>query len=255
MTVKLIQVTDLHLPLPGHKLFGLDPYERLDACLRHIATHHADADLVIISGDLAHDGDPDAYESLRMRLQAFSPPVQLMLGNHDHRAAFRRSFPSESQAGGGFVQKAMDTAQGRIVTLDTLLEGHTEGHMCPERLSWLDERLAEALGRRAFLFLHHPPFAIGIPSLDPSRLVQGEELMDILRRHGNVEHIFAGHVHRRVSGMWNGIGYSTLTGTSHQSAANFHDGTFAVSFEAPTYSVILIDPASLAIHAVEFLDC
>lgn len=251
MTVKLIQITDLHLPLPGRKLFGLDPYERLDACLRHVATHHADADLVIISGDLTHDGDPEAYEMLRVRLDAFSPPVQLMLGNHDRRDAFQTSFLVEAEAG-GFVQSATQTGEGIVITLDTLLEGHTEGHLCAARLRWLDERLAEVRERRVFLFLHHPPFAIGIPSLDASRLLQSGELLEILRRHGRVEHIFAGHVHRRVSGLWNGIGFSTLTGTSHQSAANFRDGTFAVSFEAPTYSAILIDRSSLAIHSVEF---
>src|ERR1700689_4557259 len=56
-TMKLIQITDIHLVRPGKKLFDTDPGERLRLCLADIARCHADADLVVVTGDLAHNGE------------------------------------------------------------------------------------------------------------------------------------------------------------------------------------------------------
>ncbi len=41
---KLILLTDLHMVPEGHRIIGLDPYQRLEAGIDHINRHHADAD-------------------------------------------------------------------------------------------------------------------------------------------------------------------------------------------------------------------
>src|SRR5437868_15466615 len=91
--MKLMQITDIHLSKPGEKLFDTDPGERLRLCLADIATHHRDADLVVVTGDLAHGGDPAAYRALREALDAFPLPTQLLIGNHDDRRNFLACFP------------------------------------------------------------------------------------------------------------------------------------------------------------------
>ena len=83
--MKIIQVTDLHLPEPGALLFGLDPFARLAACVDDINRNHADADLVVMSGDLANDGERGAYVGLQEKLKVLRPPVRMMMGNHDDR--------------------------------------------------------------------------------------------------------------------------------------------------------------------------
>ena len=50
--MKIIQITDTHLMQRGTELLGLNPYERLDACIASIIEFHADAELCIITGDL-----------------------------------------------------------------------------------------------------------------------------------------------------------------------------------------------------------
>lgn len=47
--MKLIHLTDTHFVRPGLRLFGLDPQARLDAAVDDINTHHANADLVVIT--------------------------------------------------------------------------------------------------------------------------------------------------------------------------------------------------------------
>ena len=91
--MKIIQLSDPHLMTPGGLLYGSDPLTRLEACHADIGKNHADADLVVISGDLTNDGERAAYAALRERLAQFSPSCRLMLGNHDDRALFLEMFP------------------------------------------------------------------------------------------------------------------------------------------------------------------
>ncbi|WP_258589037.1 metallophosphoesterase [Mesorhizobium sp. AR02] len=152
--MKIIQLSDPHLMAPGGLLYGSDPLARLDACLADIGKNHADAELVVISGDLTNDGERAAYVALRERLAQFSPPCRLMLGNHDDRALFLEMFP-DAAAEQGFVQSVFDGSEGRLILLDTLDSGHVEGRLCAARLEWLDEK-AEGSARPG-LPLHAPP--------------------------------------------------------------------------------------------------
>ncbi|PRD42391.1 phosphodiesterase [Phyllobacterium phragmitis] len=246
--MKIIQVSDLHLVTPGEMLSGIDPLARLDECIADLNRNHADADLVVFSGDLTHNGEPSAYAALMERLAELAAPYRLMLGNHDDRAAFRIAFP-DAPGDGGFVQSFVDLPEGRILLLDTLEAGHVEGRLCDARLAWLDATLADAKG--ALLFLHHPPFQIGMPSLDKYRLTDSDPLRNILARHDNVRHIFAGHVHRFAAGSWNGIPFTTMRATSLQSALTF-SGPHEVSFDPPAYGVILADSENIIVHMHEF---
>lgn len=246
--MKIIQVSDLHLATPGERIFGLDPLARLEDCIADLNRNHADADLVVFSGDLTDGGEASAYAALAERLNGLAAPFRLMLGNHDDRAAFRTAFP-DAPMEGGFAQAAVDLPGGRLVLADTLEPGHVEGRLCGARLAWLDAALGGA--RDVLLFLHHPPFPIGIPSLDDSRLADADRLRDVLVRRGNVRHVFTGHVHRFATGIWAGMPFTTMRGTNHQSALRF-SGRHEVSFEPPAYAVILADGRDVIVHPHEF---
>jgi len=247
--MKLIQITDLHLRQRGELVCGLDPAANLEAAVADINRHHADADLVVITGDLSDDGSAASYQLLAETIGPLVPPSRLLLGNHDDRSAFSSVFP-DAPAEDGFVQSVLDTDAARLVFLDTLDAGVVAGRLCARRLAWLDSRLAEA-PNPALVFMHHPPFDIGMPPLDGCKLADPQAFGDVLHRHGNVRHIFAGHIHRLCSGTWNGIAFSTGRGTNHQTAPLFDAEDFAVSFDTPAYNVILMDGADIVVHAQE----
>ncbi|MDH6233462.1 Icc protein [Mesorhizobium soli] len=249
--MKLIQVTDLHLVNPGEMLVGLDPLARLDACIADINHNHADADLVVFSGDLSDRGEAIAYETLKRRLATLVPPHRLMIGNHDDRAVFLETFPKAADEN-GFIQTHLDMPHGRVLLLDTVEQGQVEGRLCATRLEWLDERLGEAEGRPAYVFTHHPPFDIHMPTLDVLKLMDHAALYDVLTSHGTVRHIFSGHVHRPVGGSWRGIPVSTVRGTNHQSALVF-SGDYRTSMEPPAYAVIIVSEDSVVVHHHDFL--
>lgn len=245
--MKIILVSDLHLVAPGKTLFGKDPLRGLDACIADINRTHADADLVVFAGDLTNDGEAAAYEALAERVVHLAPPHRFMMGNHDDRALFLQMLPQPADENGS-IQSSIHIGGTQIILLDTLWPGHVHGLLCETRLQWLDRQLgADA---EALVFLHHPPFRLGIPSLDECRLSEPARLLSLIRRHGNVRHLFAGHVHRLAHGSWQGIPFTTVRGTNHQSALRF-DGPHEVSFEPPAYSVVLVDHDAVIVHTQE----
>ncbi len=253
--MKFIQVTDMHIMPPGERLLGLDPRAQLDACIADINAHHADAELCVFTGDLGHEGYVDAYRNLRDALAALSLPYYLMLGNHDDREAFKEAFPEIACDRHGFVQSVIDTGAGRFILLDSYEPAAVWGSFCEKRAAWLRDRLEESTGRPVYLFIHHPPFEIGIPSLDRIRLLEAGHLRGAIEPFDNIKHIFFGHVHRPIAGSWLGIPCSFVRGTNHQVALDFHTTRpVPKNHEPPAYAVVLLNSESVVVHMHDFLD-
>ncbi|PZR83652.1 MAG: phosphodiesterase [Stutzerimonas stutzeri] len=252
--MKIVQITDLHLGPPGERVFGLDPWMRLEACIANVNLHHADADLVVFTGDLAHNGEEAAYVELKTRLLELKAPFRLLIGNHDDRATFRRIFPQAPVDDAGFVQSRIQTTAGNLIFLDTNEPGTHAGRLCTVRRAWLEDALAASPGP-AFLFMHHPPLSLHLQPMDAIRLQDAEALGEILSRHGEVHHIFFGHVHRPIAGNWRGIPFSCLRGTNHQVWLDFTaERDIPCSLEPPAYAVAFIQPEQVVVHAHDFLD-
>ena len=118
--MKIIQITDTHLMPRGTELHGLNPCERLEACIVSIKEFHADAELCIITGDLTDCGDREAYRDFRKILQQLPIPFHPLIGNHDNRKIFSEVFPEVPLDEHGFVQRVLDTSLGSFLLLDTV---------------------------------------------------------------------------------------------------------------------------------------
>ena len=254
--MKFIHFTDPHLVPRGECLHGLNPIERLEACIDDIRRHHGDAELCVVTGDLAHHAQPAAYADLRECLSQLRMPVHLLAGNHDRRDRLLAAFPETPVDADGFLQAAVETSAGRFLMLDTVEQGKGWGSYCARRREWLRRSLADARGRPVYLFMHHPPFHVGIPSLDRLGLgTDGVRIGEVLSAHDNVRHLFFGHVHRPIAGSWRGIPYSTLRGTNHQVPLDF-DAVEVVpkSHEPPAYAVVFLDGDQTTVHFHDYLD-
>lgn len=250
--MKIIQISDLHITPADHLLFGSDPLRRLQQCVQHINRHHADADLCVLTGDLTHAGHPLAYERLHAGLQDLIPPVRLMMGNHDNRAAFRRVFAQERTELSDFVQYAETVQDWRLIYLDTLQDGFTNGYLCELRLSWLQNELARHTGP-VMIFSHHPFPNLQYPAMDWLRLSNAQQILPMLKAHPAAVHLFAGHVHRCASGIWNGLPFVTVSGTNHQHELDLaHEGAATSTFEPASYAVILPNAEGLTVHFQPF---
>jgi 3',5'-cyclic-AMP phosphodiesterase len=237
----IAQISDMHVKAPGELLFKrIDTPSYLEQAVAHINALDPSPDLVLATGDLVEAGKPDEYAHLRRILAPLSMPVYLIPGNHDAREALREAFADHAYLPrSGFIQYAIEGLAVRLIALDTLAPGRTDGVMCAERLDWLEARLGES-DRPTILFMHHPPFECGIDPFDHSRLNEGgERLADIVRRHPHVERVMCGHVHRPIQVRWAGTMGSIAPSTAHQATLDFHE-------KAP-YS-LMMEPPGVAIH-------
>ncbi|MBX9454555.1 MAG: phosphodiesterase [Rhizobium sp.] len=252
--MKFIHVTDLHLVPEDEVLWGLKPIETLDACLADIARHHSDAAFVAITGDLAERGEVAAYALLKQRLATLDLPVLLMLGNHDDRPNFTQVFADVPLDHGGFVQQVREAHGGVFLFLDTLKgPPSSAGLYTPERRQWLTQQLDKAGGRPVYLFMHHPPFAIAHALMDKIMLDDPEEFAALLQGH-DVRHIFFGHGHRAVSGVWRGISFSALPSLNHQLPLVGGSVETVYSHEPPAYAVVHVTGEGIIVHNDAFLD-
>lgn len=256
MATKIIIVTDTHLIEPGGKLHGLDPRRRLDGCIDDINRHHKDAVACLFAGDLVDNGSEQSYDNFRDAVCRLSVPWRLLIGNHDHRESFLKAFPETPVDDSGFVQSVVETAAGFFILLDTVNPGTHHGAYCKERAGWLKSALENCAEQDIYLVMHHPPFEIGIPSLDRIRILEPELMRDMIDRYSSViRHLFMGHVHRPVSGSWLGIPYTMLPATNHQVVLDLvTEQPIYFSHNHPGYGILLIDEDRVIVHTQDPLE-
>ena len=255
--MKLIHVTDPHLVAPPAQLMGIDGRARLAQAVVSINAHHADAELCVVTGDLTHWAEPEAYRAFVEIMSGLAVPWRPLIGNHDTRAALAAAMPDLPWDATGFLQYALDTPAGRLLMLDTLDEGKASGRLCETRLRWLRDELTRALAdkRDVYLFMHHAPRPVGIHGVDAIRLANGGDLAACLRGFTHVKHLFMGHVHRACHGSWKGIPFSTVKATAHQVAPIFDGETkLTASRELPAYAVCFLGADGVVVHDHSFLE-
>lgn len=243
----IVQISDTHLKGEGELLYGrIDTTGFLERAVAHVNALDPRPDIALVTGDLVDGGRPAEYANLRRVLSRLAMPFHLIPGNHDARDPLREAFPDHTYLpGAGFLQYVIEGLPLRLVALDTLVPGKPHGALCAGRLDWLEARLGES-GRPTLLFMHHPPFDVGIEAMDGMRLVEGgERLAGIVRAHGNVERVLCGHVHRPIQVRWAGTMASIAPGTAHQVLLDLRDGAkLALTMDPPGVALHLWRPAT-----------
>lgn len=253
---KFIHLTDTHIVGAPNRLYGLDPRLRLAQAVASINAEHGDARLVVITGDLTHWGDQDAYDAFAQGLRALQMPVVLMMGNHDATGAFVETFPDAPRDQNGFVQSSLETEHGLMVFLDTAMPGTHAGGYCPQRQNWLAAQLDNTTGP-ILLFMHHPPFPVGIAGMDAIMMLDAAAFWAILAPHQQrIRHLFFGHLHRTLFGNWRGISFSCMPGLNHQVMLDLNAGAEVVhgNLQPPAYGVVLVSEDQLLVHQHAYLD-
>lgn len=242
----IAQITDLHLGFDRD-----DPDElnrrRLDRTLRTLAEMEPRPDLLLLTGDLAEEGDDEV--SYRRLAEALAPapfPFFMAMGNHDSRDAFRRVFPNAPAADDGFIHYAIDDLPLRIIVLDTLEPGRHGGGFCETRAAWLEARLAEAPEHPTLIVLHHPPIETGLSWMTENPGAGWvRRLRAVVERHGNIVSMIAGHLHRPVVTRWAGTVLAVCPSTAPQVALDLAP----VDPERPDGRVMIVaDPPAFALH-------
>ncbi|HZP85780.1 MAG TPA: phosphodiesterase [Burkholderiales bacterium] len=231
----LAQISDLHVVPKGELAYGkVDTAAMLRDAIEHLKRLPLKVDAVLVTGDLAHNGAPEAYEHLREVLAQLNCPVLVIPGNHDDIGHFRRAFADHAYLphDGQFIQFVVDDYAVRIVAIDSVVPGRVRGMLCAERLAWLDHTLAERPHTPTLVMMHHAPFATGLQHVDLCGMDGIDGLEFVISRHPQVERLVCGHVHRAIQTRFGGSVASTCPSTAHQVQVDLRpDGQDAFTLE------------------------
>lgn len=223
--LKIIQVTDLHLQAdPTTKMQGVVIEQRWRTVLDHIQTHHRDADLLVLTGDLVHHSGPVAYRRLVKQLEELNQPAVWLPGNHDDPEQMR-------QYGTAMLnRKTIDLPGWRMVFLDSTAnaDGVGGGSLAQAELDFLQDTLANSGGAHLMVLLHHNPVYLGSGWQDPISLGNADAFWQCISTSHEVRCVLFGHVHQ----AWDLI---------EQGVRMFSSPAVAPQYKACSDSVVLED--------------
>lgn len=251
----IVQMTDPHIVANARLCLNtIDTSSFLREAIDTVKSLTVRPDAVLITGDLVNDGRPNQYEHLRVLLAALDVPLYLMPGNHDVRAALRAEFPEHRELGRGpTCDFAINIGALRLVGLDTVVEGEAGGNLSASQLQWLDDQLAKHNKRPTLIAMHHPPFVTGIKHMDAQGLHPDAcaALAQVVAKHGHVERVTCGHLHRSITRRWAGTVVGTVPSVAHAVAFDLRpDGPSAWNYEPPSITVHQWNGESLLTHHV-----
>jgi 3',5'-cyclic-AMP phosphodiesterase len=250
----IAQITDVHIGFDRGNPDELN-MQRLRAVIARLTSGPNRPDLLLMTGDLTESGDTESYGLLADTVRGCPFPVWPMVGNHDARGPLIAAFP-QTRSEGGFLHYVIELGALRLVVLDTLEPGRHGGAFCERRAAWLRETLAADLTTPTYIAMHHPPIESGIAWLDSD----ADETW-IARFTGavsgfhQVKGIVAGHLHRPIHTLWNGMSISVCASTAPAVAldlspidADRPDARALIIEELPGYALHRWDGRHLISH-------
>lgn len=196
------QISDIHA---GPDLSSLQTLERAIGWLRMFRP-----DALVVTGDLVDDGWRQGYRLVAECLRSLDCPVHLLPGNGDDVRLMR----SELAAVGTWINATgpmhFRTAVDGLTLfgVDLTVAGQSYGDVLPH-LPWLMSVFADVT-MPSLLFMHQPPFRIGIEALDQVGCRNGSALLGCLETmHKLPLAILCGHVHRPAFGLLGSIPVQT----------------------------------------------
>lgn len=251
----LVHLSDTHLRAAGSRLYDeIDSAERLSRALSSIESSGLRPDAVVITGDLADYGEPAAYEQLRALVDPFvgrvGTRIVWVMGNHDHRPAFRSALLDDSGSDAAFAPlDRVDELDGlRLVTLDTTVPGEHHGELSTAQLEWLRGVLATPAPLGTILAMHHPPVPSVLPLAATVELRDQSGLADVLRG-SDVRSIIAGHLHYSTFATFAGIPVSVASATCYTQDLTVPVGGTRPQDAAQGYNLVHVY-AETVVHSV-----
>ena len=166
----------------------MDTTETLEAVL-DAALAEAEPDLLLATGDIAHDPTPDTYDRfLDIVTSRYRGPVAGLPGNHDIGGAMPPVLNAEAP---------IPVGGWHIVPMDTHVDDEVGGSVSDVALDRLREQVA-AIDGPVCLAGHHPPVEVGCPWLDKDRVDNYRALLEWVARTDSIRAWAFGHVHQEV---------------------------------------------------------
>ena len=208
----IAHISDCHIALPPPD--GSDRSNDLSRSVDHVNALDPQPDLVVHTGDVAHDAKLEEYDEALRILDRLEAPLCAIPGNRDRRTPFRDAFSDclPESCHSEFIQYAISNGTHCAIMLDSISEHSNKGRLCEVRRAHFETMLDDAGDKQVIVFMHHPPFEV-TESKYPIQFEDWSEVdafAGVVERHGNILKVCCGHSHRTASGKVGGVGAATI---------------------------------------------
>jgi Icc protein len=146
----IIQISDTHLMEHADATFvEMCPEHSFHDIMQHIVAQHPDAQVIIHTGDVAHDATPVTYARYLQYMQRLGIPFYQTPGNHDDLEIFPYSQSSPITV--------IDLKPWTIILLTSAVTGKIDGHIDQDQLDQLDQLLQQINDGFVLIGCHHHP--------------------------------------------------------------------------------------------------
>jgi 3',5'-cyclic-AMP phosphodiesterase len=240
----IAQLSDAHVGTgPGFLDGRMDTAAALRRAVLRVACMDPAPDVVLFTGDLTEHGLAAEYAEVAEALAPLTMPVYAVPGNHDDpgvaRQALARCVPMAADAPDETCCYRVHHGGLHLVALDTVVPRRSHGALGEAQLQWLAQTLDDCRSDPVLLFMHHPPLPTGLTAMDACSLLTGaESLADLIRRHGAVQGLLCGHLHRPVQMQFAGVPLHVAPSVAHQIALDLRpDAPLRAQLEPPKFSL------------------
>jgi 3',5'-cyclic-AMP phosphodiesterase len=180
----IVQVSDPHVPADGFLFDRVDACARVQASLEMIAAAGCSPDVLVLSGDVANQGDAEVYIRLRpvidAALRRFGAKLLVAPGNHDDVALLRAHLLGREPERGP-LDEVVRVGGLRLIGMDSSVPGEVHGELDDAQLEALAEELSEPAGDGTVLVVHHPPIWSTTPMSELVALREPQRLAAVIR--------------------------------------------------------------------------
>ncbi|MFN3926571.1 MAG: phosphodiesterase [Pseudanabaenaceae cyanobacterium] len=198
----IAQLTDIHLMAePTQTLRGMNTQTSLTAVLTAIAALAPKPDLLLLTGDLANDGDISAYQRLQTAVSSLAIPAYVLPGNHDLPAVLAEHLPNQ------FIHyiSRLEINGWQILCLDSTVPDQIGGRLSADTLHWLKDTLTQPPHPPTLIAFHHPALPLGSKWLDEMSLENWQEFWQVCAPFPQVKLVVNGHAHQEYDGLYQGV--------------------------------------------------
>ena len=202
--ILLAQITDSHLlAQTTAELRGCNPWESFTQVLHEAMACNPDG--LLLTGDLAEQGEARAYKNLAGALSPLNLPIYWLPGNHDHLPTMQQVLGQLSTAQG---LTCIELGTWQLILLDSVLPTakYGEGYLANGQLAQLKYYLSQQPEKYTFIALHHHPVPVGIDWVDMMQVQNADEFLNLIKQFSQVKLVVFGHIHHGFeSGSSEGI--------------------------------------------------
>lgn len=245
--LKLNQLTDLHLgETPDYLTRGVATMATFEAVLQELDQRGRGTDLLLLTGDLASDCQPGAYQLLDKLLTKQNRSALWLPGNHDDPLTMQQNLPHYPPT------PVFEHKHWGILMLDSSQPGETGGYISNQQFQAIKRGLKQLADKFVLVAMHHSPVSVNSAWLDEHRISNHQQLHQLLSAHGNVKAVIFGHVHQRHEADWHGLPVYSTPSTCVQFAPGLDQ--FALSNQAPGYRWLDLHPDGHLETGVTFIE-